>query len=137
MFFPSEAPISEALQYEPTILSDAIKCHIAITTPSTLLSALTIARGLWDLENRNKTTEILIKQIEAIYDKLRVFLETFSKVESSLNQAQNSFEDAKKQLALGKGNIISRTLKIKEIIHNDKNLPKELVNFAQIDNEEN
>ena len=32
---------------------------------------------------------------------------------------------------------VGKTVLIKEIIHNDKNLPKELVNFAQIDNEEN
>lgn len=134
MFIPSEGPFEVAIENDPSIIDYALKLHIAITTPSTLLSSLAIAKELWELENRNKKTEDLINRIQKIYDKLRCFLENFVKVGNSISIAQNSFEEAKKQLCLGKGNLVSQGKAIAQMLNAEKNFPQELLNIMDYSN---
>lgn len=134
MFIPSEGPFEAALENDPSIIEFALKQHIAITTPSTLLSSLAIAKELWELENHNENTKILIKKIQKIYDKLRCFLENFVKVGNSISLAQNAYDDAKKQLCLGKANLVSQGKDIAQILNSEKNFPQELLNIMDYSN---
>lgn len=132
MFIPAEGPLIAALNEDPNIISYALKKHVAITTPSTLLSSLTIAKELWDLEESNKHSKELIKKIEKIYVKLCLFLESFSKVGNNLDKASQSFTQATKQLCTGSGNLVSLGSSLNEQLNSNKLIPSELLNFAKI-----
>lgn len=132
MFVPAEGPLIAALNQDPNIISYALKKHVALTTPSTLLSSLTIAKELWDLEESNKHSKELIKKIEKIYNKLCLFLESFTKVGSSIEKANLAFTQATKQLCAGTGNLVSLGSSLNDQLHSTKIIPSQLLNFANI-----
>jgi DNA recombination protein RmuC len=134
MFMPAEGPLEAAIYADPTLINFALKQHIAITTPNTLLSSLAIAKELWELENRNKTTDNLIKNIQGVYDKLRCFLENFVKIGNSIATAQNIYDEAQKQLCIGKGNLVVRGKEIAKMLNSDKTIPQELLNIMEYSN---
>ncbi len=132
MFIPAEGPLAAILQVDSSILTYALNKHIALTTPSTLLSSLAIAKQLWDLENHNKDVKLLISQIQKIYDKLCGFLENFTKVGSSIEKARLAYTNATKQLCTGTGNLVYLGNNLNERINSNKKLPEELLNYASI-----
>jgi DNA recombination protein RmuC len=100
-----------------------------LVSPTTLLVSLRAIESSWRYERQAKNIAEVIKNAESLYDKVRGFVEDFSKIGKSLESAQASFENAKNKLSSGKGNLIRQVemLKEKANIKPKKELPKEFV----------
>ncbi|MFD1261594.1 DNA recombination protein RmuC [Entomomonas asaccharolytica] len=107
MFIPIEPAFITAFKSDETLLQKAIDQNILVATPTTLLACLTIVRQLWRLENQSRNTLELANTASRVYDKLRNFLTNMDKIEKSLINAQDSYQEAKKQLMDGRGNLVS------------------------------
>lgn len=115
LFFPIEAAFFMAQQEDPQLFERALKRHIILVTPATLLATLKVIHNIWSNEKRNRHAMQIAKEGGALYDKLCGFVVDMNNVDKSFNQAQNSLNSAKRKLSEGPGNLIGRAGKMKEL----------------------
>lgn len=115
MFIPNEAAYSAALKARPQLSQEAYKKHIIVISPSNLLMTLQLAYNLWQYDKQTKNIENIVKSAAGLYDKVVTFTESFDKVGSQIQALSATFETAKTQLSDGKGNVLTRVEKFKEL----------------------
>jgi DNA recombination protein RmuC len=115
VFFPIEASLLVALEQKPSLFNDALKKNVALVSPSTLMMSLKTIHHIWQSENQNKNTEEIARQAGNMYDSFVRFIESLDEVSKHLNKATKMHEQAKDRLATGKGNLIGRAEKLKEL----------------------
>jgi DNA recombination protein RmuC len=115
MFVPIESAFIVAMQAEPTLFQAAINQNILVATPTTLLTSLNIIKQLWRYEDQNKHTAALASKAEGIFDKLRLFLDSFTDVKKGLSKALESYNKAEGQLVNGTGNLVKRVNEFKDL----------------------
>ena len=73
-----------------------------------------------------------------LYDKCVAVLESFSAVGEGLQKTQALYDQTLNRLKVGNGNLISQTLKLKELgvksKKGSKEIPPEFLNVSEIDN---
>ncbi|MGQ9864654.1 MAG: DNA recombination protein RmuC [Bacteroidia bacterium] len=134
MFVPIESLIHIIDKYKPQLYNDALRRKIILVTPTSLLVALRTIYTLWQQNKRQKEIEEILRSIEDLYDKIKVFTRHFHDVGSALQKAQNKFEEAEKALSTGRGNAMSIIEKrLRPYIN-----PKEKIeHFLPVDEEKN
>lgn len=115
VFFPIEASLLVALEQKPNLFNDALKKNVALVSPSTLMMSLKTVNHIWNTERQNQNTEEIVRQAGAMYDKLFGFIDSMNDVEKQLDNAKNSYMDARAKLSDGKGNLVARAKKLKEL----------------------
>ncbi len=115
IFIPVEPAYLLAVQEDPNLFSDAFTKKIIVVSPTTLLATLRIVENLWRFDKQNKNAEEIARQAGKLYDKFHGFVSDLDKVGNRLEQAQQSFEDAKNKLSSGRGNLITSTEKLKKL----------------------
>lgn len=120
MFIPNEAAYSAAIKARPQLSQEAYKKHIILISPSNLLMTLQLAYNLWQYDKQTKNIENIVKSAAGLYDKVVTFTESFDKIGSQIQSLSATFETAKGQLSDGKGNVLGRVEKFKELGINPK-----------------
>lgn len=115
MFMPLEPAFSIAVQSKPEIFSYAWERKIVLVSPTTLLATLKTVASIWKLELQNRNAQEIAKQGGLLYDKFVGFVEDLQRVGKYLDSAQNSYEDAYKKLKDGKGALITKAEKLREL----------------------
>ncbi len=115
MFIPVEASFAVAVEHDSDLFAFAWEKKVVPVSPSTLLATLKTVSSIWRQENQNKNALEIARQSGALYDKFVGFLSDVEKIGGSLNQLQNNYDNALTKLQSGKGNLISRAEKIKEL----------------------
>ena len=115
MFFPVEGAFSLALQSDPKIFQFSWKHSIVIVSPTTLLATLKTVESIWKREKQNRNASEIAKASGLLYDKFTSFTEDLSQIGSNLKKAENSYTQALQKLHTGKGNIVSKLEKIKQL----------------------
>ena len=127
LFFAVEPAFILAQREDPSLFEYGLRRRIILVTPATLLATLRVIHNIWRNEKRNKNAEEIARQAGAMYDKLHGFLEDMTEISKSLTKAQQSVDAAQNKLAQGKGNLLSRAEKIKELgADTKKQLPDSL-----------
>ncbi len=108
MFIPNEASYMAAMQQDARLVQDALRRGILMVSPTTLLMALQVAQHLWLRERQGRNVQNIMEQATRLYEQYALFTETFARLGRSLGQAQQSYEDALRQLTSGKGNLARR-----------------------------
>ena len=103
MFIPNEASYMAALQADSSLPMDAYHKKIILISPTNLLMALQLAYNLWQKERQTRNVENIIDRATKLYDKLATVQESLDKVGKSINQAQDAYAQALKQLFHGRG----------------------------------
>jgi DNA recombination protein RmuC len=123
LFIPNEAAYSAALKARPQLSQEAYKKHIILISPSNLLMTLQLAYNLWQYDKQTKNIENIVKSAAGLYEKVVLFTESFDKIGSQIQALSSTFDTAKGQLSEGKGNVLGRVEKFKELgINPKKNL---------------
>ena len=115
VFIPIEGALLSAYSKKQSLHSDALKKNILLVSPSSLSMSLKLVNFMWQTANQNKNAEEIARQAGAMYDKLALFVEELDRVEGHLDKAKDGYSEARKKLATGKGNLISRAEKIKTL----------------------
>lgn len=115
MFVPIEASFSVALQYDPELFNYAWDKRIVIVSPTTLLATLRTVASIWKMEKQSQHAFQIAEESGKLYDKFVAFVEDLKKIGYQLNQAKDTYTDAMRKLYEGKGNLVSRAEKIREL----------------------
>lgn len=123
MFMPIEAAFSLALQTKSELFMLAWEKRIVVVSPTTLLASLRTISSIWKLERQNKNAEEIARQGGMLYDKFVNFVEEMDKIGKHLDQASRTHTDAMRKLTDGKGNLVNRAERLRELgIKNNKRL---------------
>jgi len=115
MFIPVEPAFSVALKEDPELYNYAFERNIVMVTPSTLLATLKIVDNMWRNEKQRQNAFEIARQAGALYDKFYGLITDLEQVGSKISSAQQSFGNAMNKLHTGKGNLISRVQKLKDL----------------------
>jgi DNA recombination protein RmuC len=137
MFMPVEPAFALAVQNDQTIFNDAFEMNIVIVSPSTLLATLRTISSIWRQEKQNRNAMEIAKQSGDMLDKFTAFVEDLLTVGKGLISAKDNYDKAMNKLTDGRGNLISRVERIKELgAKTSKSLPPAILNRAKEDSEE-
>jgi len=115
LFFPLEPAFTELMRASRDILTFAWDKRVMIVTPTTLLASLCTIASVWKTEKRNANALEIARQGGALYDKFAAFVEDLEKVGKSIDDTQKVYLGTMKKLKEGRGNLMSRTEKLREL----------------------
>jgi DNA recombination protein RmuC len=137
MFGPGEPAFMAALQADSTLWAEAYNKKVIISSPTNLFALLKIVDDLWKRDNRSRHALEIARQGGALYDKFVGFVSSLEDVGRGLDRAQKSYGEAFGQLAGGKGNLVSRAERLREMgVKASKKLPAALVEEGVGDEEQ-
>ena len=124
LFIPTEGAFQTAIGTDPELLNMAMQKKIIMASPSTLLAILRTTHHLWRQEEQTRNSLAIAKQAGNLYDKFIGFLESFEEVGTRLDQTKSAWDSARNRLVSGRGNLIIRAEKLKELgVQTNKSLP--------------
>lgn len=136
MFVPNEPAFLAALRNDDSIWSDAYKKRVIISSPTNLFALLKIVDDLWRRDTQSRHALNIAEEGGRLYDKFVGFVETMEKLGKSISAAHDTYETALNQLKSGRGNLISRSEKLRKLgIKAGKQLPDKLLDTAEADEE--
>lgn len=136
MFIPIEPAYMLAVQSDPHLWSAAYAKKIVLISPSILVPTMKIIADLWKKELQNKNALEIANEGARLYDKFVGFLESMEDLGKNISRSQESYLKAVNQLKDGKGNLISRTDKLKKLgVKSAKRLPPTFQSADQEDEE--
>ena len=115
MFIPVEPAFLCAIDSDPSLINDALKNNIMIVSPTTLLVALRTIHNLWRYEHQNRNAELIADKASKLYDKVRGFVEDMETLGSTLDKAQQTYQNSLNKLSKGRGNIIGQIERFREL----------------------
>lgn len=128
LFIPLEPAFSAAVQYDAELFNEAFEKNIVIVSTSTLLATLRTISSIWRQENQTRNAVEIARQAGDMYDKFEGFVHDLIKVGNQLNLAKKEYEGAMNKLSTGRGNLVNRAEKLKELgAKASKALPQALV----------
>ncbi|WP_294079578.1 DNA recombination protein RmuC [Proteiniphilum sp. UBA5384] len=136
MFIPNEPAYSLALQYDENIWQYAYDKKILFISPTNLITALKLIVDLWKREYQNRNAMEIAERGAVLYDKFVNFVDSLTDIETHLDRARRSYENAYGQLKSGRGNLIGQAERLRELgVKTKKSLPRSLVDEAADKNE--
>jgi len=128
---PMEPAWTLAMRTDTQLWKYAYDRHILLVSPTNLLAVLKIISDLWKIEKQNRNAMDIAEKAGLLYDKFVGFVENMQTLGKNIRQAQNSYEEAFKQLSTGKGNLVGKSEELRKIgAKACKQLPDSLVNMA-------
>ncbi|MFO7984782.1 MAG: DNA recombination protein RmuC [Desulfatiglandaceae bacterium] len=134
MFVPIEGAFVAAFRADETLFSYAFERKIVVVTPTTLLATLRTIENIWRYERQNQNAQAIVSRAGAMYDKLRLFVESMDKLGKQIDMVGGSYDEAMNRLVRGKGNLISQASRFSAMgVPVKKSLPRSVTDQAEID----
>jgi DNA recombination protein RmuC len=131
MFVPIESALIAALQHDPTLPEYALRNRVALLSPSNFLATARTVASVWQVHNQNTNAQRIADRGGKLYDKFKLFAENLKDVGFRMDQAQESFAKAYRQLSEGPGNLVSQVETLKTLgAKNQKDMDENLVTHA-------
>ena len=136
LFIPIEPAFLEAVKTDIHLWKFAYEKRIMLVSPTNLLAVLKIIADLWKVEQQNRHATEIADKAGALYDKFVGFMENLEQVGKKLQDANQCYDSAIKQLSSGRGNIIGKVEELKRMGANaGKQLPARMLNGIGDDSE--
>ena len=128
MFIPIEPSYLVAIQKDPDLWNFAYDKRILLISPTNLIAALKMIASMWRQEYQSQHVMEIAQQSGALYDKFVGLVEDLQDIGNKLESTKKVYEGAMNKISTGKGNLISRVEKIKQLgAKTKKELPNELL----------
>ncbi len=135
MFIPIEAAYILAVQEDSQLQNYAWNKKVVLVCPTTLFATLRTIASVWRLELQNKNTMEIARQGGQLYDKIEGFVRDMQVMGRQIETVHKTYSGAMNKLSEGRGNILSKTEKLKELgAKTSKSLPQDLLDNSEIDN---
>jgi len=108
LFVPNEGAFQAALIRDPGLSEEAFRQGVVVTCPTTLLAAMQMVAHVWRTEAQNANAQKIAEEAGKLLDKLTAFVGDLDDVGARLDQARNSFGEARAKLSTGKGNVLKK-----------------------------
>ena len=115
MFVPIETAFSAALSKQPDLYTYAFEKNIVIVTPSTLLATLKTVETLWRNDKQQRNAIGIATEAGKMYDKFAALVDDLNKIGQRIGQTQEAYNESMKKLHTGKGNLLTRAEKLKQM----------------------
>lgn len=115
LFLPIEAAFSVAVQANSELFSTAFDKNIILVGPSTLLATLRTIQNIWRYEQQSQNAVEIATAAGALYDKFVAFAGDLEEIGTRLDSTQKSYDKAHNKLTSGKGNLVVRIEKLKQL----------------------
>lgn len=134
MFVPIEPAFNLAMEQDQSIVDYAYQKDVVIISTSNLILSLKLIDIFWKKDDMNKNFKDIINISVRMYQKLKVFLESFEAIGKQIDNTNTAYNKALNQLKNGKGNLISRAEKIRELgLVANKELPQLFQDYQEED----
>lgn len=125
MFVQNDAAYVLALSQDATLAERAYEKRVVLTSPTTLMLTLGIVHNMWQAERQRENVGEMVEEISRLWDKLAGFLEKYQELGKLLTRAQTKYDDARGSLMAGKGNLVGRFRRFRELgLNPKKQLPE-------------
>jgi DNA recombination protein RmuC len=132
MFMPVEPAYLLAVQKDKDLWNYAYERRILLISPTNLLAALKMINAIWQQEYQSRNVMEIARQSGDLIDKFHSLLEDLDHLDNDLKSARKHYDEAKNKLSDGKGNLLRRVEKIKELgVKTKKKLPKSFSSEAE------
>ncbi len=126
MFVPNESSYFLAMQSDPALWNEAYRKRVLLLSPANLIVTLKLMVDLWSREYQNRNALEIADRGAHLYDKCVAFLESLTAIGDNIQRTEESYRQALSRLKEGNGNLISQTLKLKELGVKSRKTEKEL-----------
>ncbi|MBK7169614.1 MAG: DNA recombination protein RmuC [Gammaproteobacteria bacterium] len=134
VFVPIEAAFITALEQEPALFRRAYDRNIIMVSPTTLLATLRTVQSIWRYERQSRNAEEIARGAGALHDQFARVLESLDDLGRHLARTQGAFEQTLDRLARGRGNLVSRVVKLEKLgARTRKQLPAQILAIAHLD----
>lgn len=134
MFVPLEPAFTVAVTNDPELFQHAWERNVLLVSPSTLLFVVRTVANLWRQEGLSRNAKDISARGAELYDKLVGFVADLQKVGDRIQQAQDSFYEARKKLSEGSGNAIRQAEMLRQLgVKPSKSLPATWVEASAAD----
>jgi DNA recombination protein RmuC len=132
MFVPVEAAYITVMQEDHDLWQYAYTRKILLISPTNLIPAMKMISDLWQRDNIHKDAELIADKAVKLYEKLVGFIDNFEAAGKALEQANNKWHEARKQLHTGKGNLLTQGSQLKVLLgrRTGKEMPAPLIEQA-------
>lgn len=128
MFMPVEPAYLVAIQKDPDLWNFAYEKRILLISPTNLIAALKMIASMWLQEYQSQNVMEIARQSGALYDKFVGLIDDLQDIGNKLESTRKAYDNAMNKISTGKGNLISRAQKIKELgAKTKKEIPQELL----------
>ena len=115
MFVPVEPAYLLALQKDPSLFQQAYDKGVVMVSPTTLMVTLKTVASIWRYEKQNKNAQEIADSAGGLYDQFVLFVESLDDLGKKIDSTQKSYDDARKRLADGRGNVIRRVENLRKL----------------------
>ncbi len=137
MFMPLEGAFLTAITTQRDLFQSALDKNVLIVSPSTCLFVVRTIAHVWRQEAQSKNAIEIADRGAKLYDKFVAFSEDLLKVGEHLGRANKSYEDARKKLSEGNGNLITQVKQLETLgVRAKKKLAPDLLLAAGEEDEE-
>ena len=115
IFMPHEFALITAQKYDQSISNYAQQRQIIVVGPSTLIMCMKLVESIWRLEKQNKNSKEVAEIAGGMFDQIAKTLNLLDKTEASMIKSAENINQTKKYIKDGKGSLLSRANKMKEL----------------------
>ena len=132
MFIPIEPAYLLALRNDPQLFEDAFGQSVTLVSHTTLMPMLKTVESLWRNEKQNKNAREIAKQAGSMLDKFAGVVEALDELGGFIDKSQQAYERTRNRLSEGRGNLLGRAKKLKELgATTNKALPESTPEFSE------
>lgn len=128
MFMPNEGAYIMAMNYDPTLATEAYANGVIIVNPTNLMLSLNLVLQTWQATRQENNCQQIIDAAGGLYDKLITLTDTLHTLSNRFTSASETLDQACLQLCDGRGNLLGRAEKLKEMGVKSTKRPKVKVN---------
>ena len=115
IFMPHEFARITAQKYDQSISNYAQQRQVIVVGPSTLIMCMKLVESIWRLEKQNKNSKEVAEIAGGMFDQIAKTLNLLDKTEASMIKSAENINQTKKYIKDGKGSLLSRANKMKEL----------------------
>jgi DNA recombination protein RmuC len=115
LFTPIESSFNLALKEDPELFQFAWEKNIVLVCPTTLLATLRTISSVWKQEKQTKNALKIAEESGKLYDSFVRFISSLEDIGKHINKSHDMYNEAMKKLSEGRGNLVTRVEKIKEL----------------------
>ena len=115
IFMPHEFALITAQKYDQSISNYAQQRQVIVVGPSTLIMCMKLVESIWRLEKQNKNSKEVAEIAGGMFDQIAKAINLLDKTESNMIKSAENISQTKKYIKDGKGSLLSRANKMKEL----------------------
>ncbi len=115
MFIPIESALIAALQSDPSLAEYALKRNVSLLSPANFLSTARTVASVWQIHKQDTNAKEIAKRGGLLIEKFTGFVDNLQGIGQRLDQAQDLYGKAIRQLSEGPGNLVAQAKMLSDL----------------------